>query len=124
MVVGGWLVYAAVYFGFALAAVGWQVWALYALYGVYYGLAFGTTRAMVADLVPQERRGTAFGIYNAAQGILTAPASLIAGALWQGVAGWSGFGASAPFFFGGTLALIAALLMALVMPGGETHGTS
>ncbi len=124
VVVIGWLVYAAVYFGFALAEVGWQLWALYALYGVYYGLAFGTSRAMVADLVPQELRGTAFGTYNATVGILTAPASLIAGALWQGAGGWSGFGASAPFFFGGAVALIAALLMALVMPGGETHGTS
>ena len=74
--------------------------------------------------MPQEQRGTAFGIYNATLGIVPAPASLIAGALWQGVAGWSGFGAAAPFFFGGAVALIAALLMALVMPGGETHGIS
>ncbi len=122
VVIGGWLTYALVYFGFALAGAGWQVWGLFALYGAYYGFAYGTTRAMVADLVPSELRGTAFGAYNAVLGVLNLPASVIAGVLWQGVFGWNGFGASAPFFFGGATALLAALLMALSMPGGERDG--
>jgi MFS family permease len=117
VIVGGWLVYAAIYLGFALAGAGWHVWALYAVYGVYYGLAYGTTKAMVADVVPEELRGTAYGTYNAVLGILDFPASLIAGLLWQGAGTWAGFGPSAPFFFGGALALIAAVLMALVAPG-------
>jgi MFS family permease len=116
LIIGGWLVYAAIYFGFALAGQGWHVWVLYALYGVYYGLAYGTAKAMVADIVPQELRGTAYGTYNAVLGILDLPASLIAGFLWQGVGTWEGFGPSAPFFFGGAVALTAAVLMALVMP--------
>lgn len=116
VIVGGWLVYAAIYLGFALAKTGWHVWVLYAVYGVYYGLAYGTTKAMVADIVPQEVRGTAYGIYNAVLGILDFPASVIAGVLWEGVGTWAGFGPSAPFFFGGAMALVAALLMALVMP--------
>jgi MFS family permease len=118
VVIGGWLVYAAVYLGFAVAGAAWQVWALFAVYGVYYGLAYGTTRAIVADLVPAELRGTAFGTYNAVVGVLAFPASLIAGVLWQGLGGFEGFGAAAPFFFGGGLALAAAILMAVVMPGG------
>jgi MFS family permease len=116
VIVGGWLVYAAIYLGFALAAEGWHIWALYALYGVYYGLAYGTTKAMVADIVPATLRGTAYGTYNAVLGILDLPASLIAGVLWQGVGAWEGFGPSAPFLFGGALALVAAVLMLLVMP--------
>jgi MFS family permease len=116
VIVGGWLVYAVIYLGFALAGVGWHVWVLYAIYGVYYGLAYGTTKAMVADVVPEELRGTAYGTYNAMMGILDFPASLIAGFLWQGVGAWQGFGPSAPFFFGGAMALIAAVLMALVIP--------
>jgi MFS family permease len=117
VIVGGWLVYAAIYLGFALAGAGWHVWVLYAIYGIYYGLAYGTTKAMVADVVPEELRGTAYGTYNAILGILDFPASLIAGLLWQGAGAWEGFGPSAPFFFGGALALIAAVLMALVAPG-------
>jgi MFS family permease len=116
VIIGGWLVYAVIYLGFALADQGWHVWALYALYGVYYGLAYGTTKAMVADIVPAALRGTAYGTYNAVLGILDLPASLIAGVLWQGVGPWEGFGPSAPFLFGGALALTAALLMALAVP--------
>jgi len=116
VIVGGWLAYAAIYFGFALAGTGWQVWVLYALYGVYYGLAYGTTRALVADLVPAELRGTAYGTYNAVLGILDFPASVIAGLLWQGVGSWGGFGAPAPFLFGAVMSLGAAVLMILWKP--------
>ncbi len=118
LIIGGWLIYALIYFGFAVAGTGWHVWVLYAVYGAYYGLAYGTTKAMVADIVPAELRGTAYGTYNAVLGILDFPASLIAGLLWSGMPswGWNGFGPSAPFFFGGTLALAAALLMALWSP--------
>ncbi len=116
VIIGGWLVYAAIYLGFAVAGKGWHVWVLYAIYGVYYGLAYGTTKAMVADLVPEALRGTAYGTYNAVLGILDFPASLIAGILWQGLGSWGGFGASAPFFFGAALSLIAAVLMAVWKP--------
>jgi MFS family permease len=71
---------------------------------------------MVADLVPVALRGTAYGTYNAIIGILAFPASLIAGLLWQGLGSWQGYGPSAPFLFGGTLALMAAFLMAFWMP--------
>ncbi|GAP15714.1 arabinose efflux permease [Longilinea arvoryzae] len=116
LIIGGWLVYAAIYFGFAIAHNAWQVWLLYMAYGLYFGLAFGTANAMVADLVPENLRGTAYGTYNAVIGLLAFPASFIAGILWQGIGAWNGFGPSAPFFFGGTLALMAALLMAFWMP--------
>jgi MFS family permease len=116
IIVGGWLTYAAIYLGFGLAQTGWQIWVLYALYGVYYGLAYGTAKALVADLVPAPLRGTAYGTYNATLGLLDFPASLIAGVLWQGVAGWQGFGPAAPFLFGAAMALIAAVLLALWRP--------
>jgi len=115
VIVGGWLVYGAIYLGVALARSGWQVWLLYALYGVYYGMAYGTTRAMVADIVPPHLRGTAYGTYNAMLGILDFPASFIAGILWQGVGPWQGFGPSAPFLFGAVMAFLAAGLMVGVM---------
>jgi MFS family permease len=114
VIIGGWLVYAAIYLGMALARTGWHVWALYTLYGVYYGLAYGTTKAMVADIVPEALRGTAYGTYNAVLGILDFPASVIAGLLWQGAGRWTGFGASAPFVFGAGMALAAAVLMAVL----------
>lgn len=123
LIVGGWLVYAAIYFGFAVAGAGWQVWALYVFYGIYYALAYGTIRAMVADIVPAALRGTAYGTYGAVMGLLDFPASLIAGVLWQGVGRWQGFGPSAPFFFGAALSLIAALLMLSWKPRLATEAT-
>lgn len=116
LIIGGWLAYAVIYLGFGLARTGWEVWLLYALYGVYYGMAYGTATAMVADLVPEAVRGTAYGTYNAVLGILAFPSSVIAGVLWQGAGAWGGFGPSAPFLFGGTLALIAAVWMAAWRP--------
>jgi MFS family permease len=66
---------------------------------------------MVADLVSEELRGTAYGTYNAMLGIIDLPASLIAGLLWQGAGRWQGFGPSAPFIFGAVMALFAAIML-------------
>jgi len=117
----GWLVYGAVYLGFARAGTGWQAWALMSVYGLYYGLSEGAAKAFVADLVPSEKRGTAYGVYNAAIGLTAFPASLIAGLLWQGVGNWAGFGPSAPFLFGGAMAVLATLALALMPAGHPTN---
>jgi MFS family permease len=110
LMMGGWLAYGLVYLGFAFSKTGWQVWILFALYGLYYAATEGTARALVADLVSSDQRGGAYGLYNAAIGITVLPASLIAGLLWQGIGSWTGFGASAPFFFGAGMALLAGIL--------------
>ena len=120
LLIGGWFVYAAIYFGFALASRGWQIWLLYSIYGVYYGMAYGAARAMIADIVPADLRATAYGTYAAVLGVLDFPASALAGILWDGIGPWHGFGPGAPFAFGGALALLAALLMALWDPRRST----
>ena len=108
----GWLAYGLVYLGFAFSKTGWQIWALFGLYGLYYAATEGAARALVADLVPPAQRGGAYGLYNAAIGLTVLPASLIAGLLWQGLGAWTGFGPGAPFFFGALMALLAGLLFA------------
>jgi MFS family permease len=110
LIIGGWLAYGLVYLGFAISGTGWQIWSLYAFYGIYYAATEGTAKALVADLVPAEQRGTAYGLFNAAIGLTALPASLMAGLLWQGVGSWTGFGAAAPFYFGASLALLAGIL--------------
>jgi MFS family permease len=111
LIVSGWLAYACVYLGFALASEGWQIWILFGFYGIFYAATEGVAKALVADLVPEAQRGTAYGLFNAAIGITALPASLLAGLLWQGLGQWAGFGPSAPFFFGAALALFASLLL-------------
>lgn len=110
----GWIAYGLIYLGFALAEAGWQVFGLYVLYGLYYGLAEGVSKALVADLIQPEQRGTAYGLYNAAVGLAAFPASLIAGILWQGIGSFNGFGVRAPFLFGSVLAVAAAILLSFL----------
>jgi MFS family permease len=105
VIASGWLVYALVYLGLALATpqASWQLWLLFAFYGVYYGLAEGTARAFVADMVPVEKRGTAYGLFHGVVGVTLLPASIIAGWLWQAV------NPAAPFLFGTTMAFLAMI---------------
>jgi MFS family permease len=117
LIIAGWIAYGLVYLGFALSQTGWQIWVLFGLYGIYYAATDGVAKAFIADLVPNEQRGTAYGLYNATIGLMALPASLMAGLLWQGAFGWQGFGPSAPFLFGAALALVAGLLFwVLVVP--------
>lgn len=109
IIVLGWLVYAFTYLGFAVASASWHIWLLFALYGIYYGLAEGVARAFVADLVPKDRCGTAYGLFHGIVGITLLPASVIAGWLWQALS------PAAPFYFGAGLAFLAMVgLLALV----------
>ena len=101
MITLGWFIYALVYLGFALATAVWQVWLLFACYGIYHGIVEGAVRAFVADLVPVEKRGTAYGLYHGVVGLTLLPASLIAGWLWDAV------NPAAPFYLGAGLAFIA-----------------
>jgi MFS family permease len=112
----GWVLYVAVYLGFARASAGWHSWALMALYGIYYGLTEGVARAFVADLVPSHLRGTAYGILHAVIGLIALPASIIAGVLWQGIGAWNGFGPGAPFLFGAGAALLASVALSRLSP--------
>jgi MFS family permease len=108
LIVAGWFVYAAVYLGFAFANVTWHAWALFLVYGVYFGLTEGVEKALVADLVPASVRGAAFGWYNLTIGLAALPASLIFGGLWQA------YGAATAFIVGAGLALVAAVGLVLV----------
>jgi len=116
VLVAGWMLYALVYLGLAQAESGAAVWALAAVYGLYYGLSYGTARAFIADLVPAPARGKAFGLFAATVGVLDLPASVVAGVLWHGVGGWQGFGASAPFWFAAAMAALATLALLVWRP--------
>jgi len=111
LIIGGWLLYAAVYLGFGHAAAAWHVWALFGVYGVFFGLTEGAEKALVADLVPAARRGAAFGWYNLAVGLVALPASLLFGLVWQRA------GATVAFTMGGALALAAAAWLSVASVG-------
>lgn len=105
LIVAGWLLYAGVYAGFAFITSVGMAWALLLIYGIYFGLAEGAEKALVADLVRPEQRGTAYGLYNLAFGIAVFPASLLMGALWN----WRG--AQTAFITSAAIGAFAALLL-------------
>jgi MFS family permease len=102
-IVLGWSIYALSYLGFALASASWQLWLLFGFYGLYNGIVMGVAQAFVADMVPLESRGIAYGLFYRAVGFATLPASLAAGFLWQLI------NPSAPFFLDAALAGIATV---------------
>jgi MFS family permease len=109
-IVTGWAIYGLVYLGFALASSLHAVLGLFLFYGVFYGLTEGPEKALVADLVPAERRGTAFGLYNLVIGLGAFPASVLFGAVAQK----AGFGAA--FALGAGLAALAAVAFLIALP--------
>jgi MFS family permease len=107
----GWIVYAIVYAGFAVSSSLAALLSWFLIYGFYFGFAEGTEKALVADLAPASRRGTAFGIYNAVVGLGALTASIVFGVIWKM------FGAPAAFGTGAALALAATVLLFVVVPG-------
>ena len=111
LIMVGWAVYSVVYLGFALGREAWHFWVLYAMYGLYYALTDGVLKAFVADTVEESFRGTAYGVYHFVVGVVTLPASMLAGVLWQGIGRWNGLGPSAPFLLGALLAILSSGLL-------------
>jgi len=95
LIIAGWSIYAVVYAGFAFVTSAWQCWVLFIIYGIYFGLTEGVEKALVTDMVPENKRGTAFGLYNLAFGITVFPASLLFGLVWYEVSAAAAFLASA-----------------------------
>jgi MFS family permease len=118
LIVSGWILYAAVYAGFAFVSSAISVWILFLVYGVYFGLVEGAEKALVADLVKPEQRGTAYGLYNLAFGITVLPASLLMGFLWD----WRG--PQTAFLVSAVLGATAAILFRLLVKVGPSQQTA
>jgi len=114
-IAAGWAIYGLVYLGFAFVDSAWQIWLLFIIYGAYFGLTEGVEKAFVADLVPDEKRGTAYGIYNLAYGIAVFPASLLFGLVWTEV------GAMYAFVMSASISLLALILLNSVKQPEVSH---
>jgi MFS family permease len=112
----GWISYAVAYTGFGLANQAYQIWLLFAFYGIYYATTEGVAKAFIADIIPVEYRGRAYGLYNAVIGLITLPSSILAGFLWEKVS------PAAPFYFGALMAGLASV--ALIFFTRKYHRTT
>jgi MFS family permease len=110
IVVGGYVVFAGVYAGFAAAGSTPALIALFGIYGLYIAATDGTSKALISRAVPSERRGAAMGLFAMASGIATLVASSIGGVLWSTVGPW------ATFVYGSACALLAATVLVVARP--------
>jgi len=108
VLLAGFLLFSGVYLFFGLTSSSLFLWFLFPVYGIYMALTEGVGKAYISNLVPQEKTGTAFGIYQTIIGLCTFFASFIAGILWTYI------GVRLPFIFGSIMALISAFLFVVL----------
>jgi MFS family permease len=111
IILAGFILFAALYYGFAVVTTASGVWALFALYGIFMGLTEGIQKAYLATIIPSAMKATDFGVFATAVGLAQLPASLIAGLLWDRLS------PSATFYFGAATASLAAMLFAALIAG-------
>ncbi len=105
----GFVLFAALYYGFAVARSASDIWFLFAVYGIFMGLTEGIQKAFLAAIIPPAFKATAFGVYATCTGVAMLPASLIGGWLWDAVS------PAATFYFGAACAVLSAALFIVLI---------
>lgn len=113
LLIAGYFTFSFVYLGFAFCTNKLMLVLIFALYGAYTAMTAGVERAFIAEIAPKDLKGTMLGLHSTLAGIALLPASVIAGALWNGV------GAYAPFIYGGIMSLAAACILAFGLKAKE-----
>lgn len=113
LLVGGYILFSAVYALFAWANTGWMMWAAFSLYGLFTAMTAGVERAFIAEIAPADLKGTMLGLHGTLTGVALFGASAMAGLLWTRV------GPQAAFLYGALLSLLAAVILALFLRPGE-----
>ncbi|MGN0644727.1 MFS transporter [Gemmiger sp.] len=101
----GYLLFSAVYLGFAFASTPAAFAVIFMLYGVFTAMTAGVERALIAEIAPPRLKGTMLGLHSTIAGVALLPASVICGFLWQN------FGSAVPFLFGALMSALAALVL-------------
>lgn len=110
----GFLIFSLMNFGFAFSTLAWQAWVLFAVYGLAVAIVETIPRAMVSDFVPSQNRATAYGVYHTMVGLVTLPASAIAGLFWDFI------GPRIAFSYGAVLAVVASFFLLVLVPESRT----
>jgi len=108
-----WLLYGATYVGLGQAG-SWQAgWVWLGLYAVHFGLAEGGQKALLAEFVPAEIRGRAFGYQLAVEGVALLIANIAFGYTYER------YGAATSFGGAGAFAVLGTLLLTVFVPSPD-----
>lgn len=112
---GGYILFSAVYLGFAFAKMRSSFAILFIVYGIFTAMTAGVERALIAEIAPKRLKGTMLGLHSTIAGLALLPASIICGFLWNS------FGSAVPFVFGASMSAVAALIMIFFFKTGSVH---
>jgi MFS family permease len=118
VLLAAWTLYASCYALFAFVRTPLSLLAVLGVYSIHAALSEGAERALVADLVPAESRGRAFGWFHGFLGLAALPASAGFGILW------TLYGSATAFLTGAAVALAAAVFLAVAVPGPAARGAA
>ncbi|MCS6806266.1 MAG: MFS transporter [Acidobacteriota bacterium] len=106
----GYTLFAAAAIGFAVTGAGWMsLIGWFMLAGIAVGIIEAMEPTVTAELLPEDLRGTGFGVLGAANGIGDFLSSALVGGLWTAFGATAGFGAAA-------LCNAASVVLLLSMP--------
>jgi MFS family permease len=114
----GFVLFAALYYGFAVASSATAIWLLFGVYGLFMALTEGVQKAFIATIIPADFKATAFGVFHTVVGLAMLPASLVGGWLWDHVS------PAATFYFGAITASVTALLFVVFIVMTRIDGGS
>jgi MFS family permease len=109
-IIGGFVIYALVYIGFASMPSLPILFFLFILYGLYAAATEGVIKAWITNLTHQNNTATAVGFYTSCESIATMAASIIGGALWTYA------GASYTFLLPAIVAVLVAAYLVYSAP--------
>lgn len=109
ILVPGYIIFGLVYFGFAFLTTKISVILLFVAYGAFTAFISGAERAFISETSPEGLKCTVLGLYGMMQGFGLLLSSIIAGAMWDHIS------SNAPFWFGGTLGIVSAFMIAIIL---------
>jgi MFS family permease len=115
LLLGGWTLRVAVLLLLAWSTPGLAgVWVLFMAYSATLAITEPAERSVIGDHAAAAERGTAFGLYHLASGLLALPGALLFGIVWERA------GSSAAFTLAAAVTAVAAALMLwLARPEGS-----
>jgi MFS family permease len=108
VILSGFILFAFVYWGFAVSSEKWHIWGLFLLYGVFMGLTEGIQKAYLSTVIPENLKATGYGIFSSFVGLAVLPASIIGGYLWDK------YGPHATFYYGSLTAFASAVIFLVI----------
>jgi len=104
----GYVLFALLCLGFVFVKNSLFLWLLFAIYGIVVAIVQTVPSAYIGDLIEQDKRGTAYGIYFAVVGFTILLSNIIAGILWDK------FTFAGAFYFGAVVSFLSAIILVLL----------